>query len=109
MNHTATAMTCRTSDRHYVRNGTYLRVLIAVTSDTTGTLDVTKICDDLALATSRIVVLASPSLIDLDEHTHRLQQSARIQNWELVPADGMHRRIINTLTATNNPAPVGVA
>jgi branched-subunit amino acid aminotransferase/4-amino-4-deoxychorismate lyase len=92
---------CRPAPTSYQRNGTYLRVLIAVPADSLGTIDLHNICNDLALGTTRIVVLAAPTLGDLDRHTERLQRSARIEHWELVSADGMHKQIINTITANN--------
>jgi hypothetical protein len=92
---------CRPASTSYQRNGTYLRVLIAVPVGSIGSIDVHQICSDLALGTTRIVVLAAPTLNDLDRHTERLQRSARIEHWELVSADGMHKQIINTITANN--------
>jgi hypothetical protein len=83
------------------RNGTHIRVLIAVPADAAGTIDIHRIADDLAISIGRIIVVIAPTICDLDEHTHRLQTSARIQEWELVSADGMHHRILNTLTATS--------
>jgi hypothetical protein len=81
------------------RNGTHIRVLIAVPADAAGTIDIHRIADDLA-SIGRIIVVIAPTINDLDEHTNRLQTSARLQAWELVPADGMHHRILNTLAAT---------
>ncbi len=83
------------------RNGTHIRILIAVPADAAGTIDIHRIADDLVVSIGRIIVLIAPTLNGLEEHTSRLQSSARIQDWELVPADGMHHRILNTLTATN--------
>jgi branched-subunit amino acid aminotransferase/4-amino-4-deoxychorismate lyase len=79
------------------RNGTHLRVLIAVPVDQIDTIQVHRIADDLALHTTRLVVLAAPTVEDLDRHTERLQSSARIVNWELVSADGVHNEIISAL------------
>ena len=100
-------MTTRPHTRHRCastsceRNGTHIRILIAVPADAAGTIDIHRIADDLAISIGRIVIVIAPTIAGLDEHTHRLQTSARIQDWELVPADGMHHRILNTLTATN--------
>jgi hypothetical protein len=79
------------------RNGTHLRVLIAMPVDQVDTIQVHRLTDDLALHTTRIVVLAAPTVEDLDRHTQRLQSSARLVNWELVSADGMHHEIISAL------------
>ena len=95
---------CRTTTSHFNRNGTFLRVLIAVSEETAGTIDVHRICDDLALGTSRVIVLAAPTLDDLDHHTERLKLSARLQHWELVAADGMHQRFIETMTSADRKA-----
>ena len=84
------------------RNGTHIRILIAVPADAAGTIDIHRIADDLAISVGRIIVVIAPTITGLDEHTHRLQTSARIQDWELVPADGMHDRIIDTLAATSH-------
>lgn len=81
----------------YNRNGTHLRVLIAVPNDQIDTIQVHRLTDDLALHTTRIVLLAAPTLDDLDRHTERLQNSARIVHWELVSADGVHQEIISAL------------
>ncbi len=95
---------CRTTPSHFNRNGTFLRVLIAVSEESAGTIDVHRICDDLAVGTSRVIVLAAPTLDDLNRHTDRLQQSARLQHWELVAADGMHRRFIETMSNADRKA-----
>jgi hypothetical protein len=95
---------CRTTTSHFNRNGTFLRVLIAVSAESAGTIDVHRICDDLALGTSRIIVVAAPTLGDLDRHTERLTQSARLQHWELIAADGMHRRFIETMSSADRKA-----
>ena len=100
-------MTTRPHTRHRCastsceRNGTHIRVLIAVPADAAGTIDIHRIADDLAISIGRIIIVIAPTLAGLDEHTRWLQTSARIQDWELDPADGMHHRILNTLTATN--------
>ena len=83
------------------RNGTHIRVLIAVPADAAGTIDIHHIADDLSISIGRIIIVIAPTIAGLDEHTRRLQTAARIQDWELVPADGMHHRILNTLTANN--------
>jgi branched-subunit amino acid aminotransferase/4-amino-4-deoxychorismate lyase len=38
-----------------------------------------------------------PQTLALDRHTERLQSSARMVNWELVSADGMHHEIVIAL------------
>jgi branched-subunit amino acid aminotransferase/4-amino-4-deoxychorismate lyase len=87
------------------RNGTHLRVLIAVPIDQVDTIQVHRLADDLALHTTRIVVLAAPTVEDLDRHTERLQNSARIVNWELVSADGMHHEIVSALASRQTIEP----
>ena len=47
-------------------------------------------------------MLIAPTIADLDTHTGRIREAARKQGWELVPADGMHHRIIDRLAATNH-------
>ena len=84
------------------RSGTHIRVLIAVPAEALGTLDVHRIADNLQLAIGRLIVLIAPTIADLDTHTDRLRHAARPQGWELVPADGMHHRIIDTLAAANH-------
>ena len=79
------------------RNGTHLRVLIAVPVDQMDIIHVHRLADDLALHTTRLVVLAAPTIEDLDRHTEQLQCSARIVNWELISADGMHHEIVSAL------------
>ena len=83
------------------RNGTHLRVLIATPTDQINTILVDRLADDLAVHLARLVVLAAPSVDDLDRHTERLQQSARLVSWELVAADGMHAQIICALANRN--------
>ena len=84
------------------RSGTHIRILIAVPADAVGTLDVHRIADNLQLAIGRLIVLIAPTIADLDTHTGRIREAARKQGWELVPADGMHHRIIDRLAATNH-------
>ena len=84
------------------RSGTHIRVLIAVPADAVGTLDVHRIADNLQLAIGRLIVLIAPTIADLDTHNNRLRDAARQQGWELVPANGMHHRIIDTLATTNH-------
>ena len=84
------------------RSGIHIRVLIAVPANALGTLDVHRIADNLQLAIGRLIVLIAPTIADLDTHTDGLRDAARRQGWELVPADGMRHRIIDTLAATNH-------
>jgi hypothetical protein len=79
------------------RNGTQLRVLIAVPNDQVDTIDVHRLADDIAVHLTRLIVLAAPTIEHLDQHTERLQHSALIVNWKLVPADGMHDQIVSAL------------
>jgi hypothetical protein len=89
---------------HYERNGTYLRVLLAVPADQdadehavmVGTAE-----DGICVGTTRIVILTAPTLHGLDNHTARLQTAAAEVDWELRPADGLHRRIIERLRQHN--------
>lgn len=83
------------------RNGTQLRVLIAVPNDQIDTIHVHRLADDLAVHLTRLIVLAAPTVEDLDRHTERLQHSARIVNWELVAANGLHEQIISALAYRN--------
>lgn len=87
---------------HHQRNGTYLRVLIATPTDVPFQL---VLDNDLAIGTTRIVVLAAPSLTALNESTARLQTAARAVDWQLQSADGLHRRIIDHLHHTNTAVP----
>ena len=83
------------------RNDTHIRVLIAVPAEAAGTIDVHRIADNLSLAIGRLIVLIAPSIHDLDQHNEQLATAAHREGWELVPADGMHHRIIDTLAANN--------
>lgn len=87
------------------RNGTHLRVLIAVPIDQIDTIHVHRLADDLALHTTRLVVLAAPTIEDLDRHTERLRYSTRVVNWELASADGMHLEIISALANQSTVEP----
>ena len=53
--------------------------------------------DDICVDTTRIVILTAPNLQTLDNHTARLQIAAAEVDWELRPADGLHRRIIERI------------
>ena len=96
---------------HYERNGTYLRVLLAVPADhevnpIMPTIDHGE--DDICIDATRIVILTAPTLHGLDAHTVRLQTAAAEVDWELRPADGLHRRIIERIRQhhdTTEPAP----
>lgn len=97
---------------HYERNGTYLRVLLAIPSDPDFDLGLgleslsTSIDEDcneakgITIDTTRIVILTAPTIQALDDHTARLQTAASTVEWELRPADGLHRRIIERLHHT---------
>ena len=95
---------------HYERNGTYLRVLLAVPTDhepiaivpINGNAE-----DDICIDTTRIVILTAPNLHGLDEHTVRLQTAAAEVDWELRPADGLHRRIIERIRHHNSTVETG--
>ena len=95
------ARTCAHLD-HHQRNGTYLRVLIATPTDVPFQLVVD---NNLAIGTTRIVVLAAPTLAALNENTARLQAAARAVDWQLQSADGLHRRIIDRLHHNNTAVP----
>ena len=84
---------------HYQRNGTYLRVLLAVPTNDTSSFGLL-VDDDCAIDTSRIVILTASTLHGLDEHTARLQTAAAEVDWELRPAHGLHRRIIERIRST---------
>ena len=89
---------------HYERNGTYLRVLLAVPTDHEMNPMIPVISgteDDICIDTTRIVILTAPNLHGLDEHTVRLQTAAAEVEWELRPADGLHRRIIERIRHHN--------
>ena len=89
---------------HYERNGTYLRVLLAIPTDYDGNPTITVIGgaeDDICIDTTRIVIITAPNLHGLDEHTVRLQTAAAEVDWELRPADGLHRRIIERIRHRN--------
>ena len=92
---------------HHERNGTYLRVLLAIPTDhdMNPTLQVIGGAeDDICIDTTRIVILTAPNLHGLDEHTVRLQTAAAEVDWELRPADGLHRRIIERVRQQNAAA-----
>ena len=86
---------------HYERNDTYLRVLLAVPTehDTNPAGPAVNAFgdDEITIDTARIVILTAPNLHALDHHTARLQTAAAEVDWELRPADGLHRRIIERL------------
>ena len=83
---------------HYERNGTYLRVLLAIPTDIdTASLMIGIAKDDICIDTTRIVILTAQNLHALDDHTARLQTAAAEVEWELRPADGLHRRIIERI------------
>ena len=94
---------------HYERNGTYLRVLLAIPTHhelnpMTPVIDGAG--DDICIDTTWIVILTAPNLNVLDDHTARLQTAAAEVDWELRPADGLHRRIIERIrhhNATTEP------
>ena len=89
---------------HYERNGTYLRVLLAVPTDHHADADVPVLegaGGDICIDTTRIVILTAASLHGLDVHTARLQTAAAEVEWELRPADGLHRRIIERIRSDN--------
>ena len=88
---------------HYQRNGTYLRVLLAVPTDDTTDIDMLA-DEDCAIDTTRIVILTATTLHVLDEHTARLQTAAAEVEWELRPAHGLHRRIIERIHHTTEQA-----
>ena len=94
---------------HYERNGTYLRVLLAIPTDHDMNTTIPVIGsagDDICIDTTRIVILTAPNLHGLDDHTARLQTAAAEVDWELRPADGLHRRIIERIrhhNATTEP------
>ncbi len=86
------------------RNGTHIRILITVPTDSPpGTLDIHHLTENIALHLARIVVLIAPTTSDLDHHTRRLQTAAATAGWQLVPADGMHRRLLDALTTGAAP------
>ena len=89
---------------HYERNGTYLRVLLAIPTDhdlNPTTPMIGRAGDDICIDTTRIVILTAPNLHGLDDHTARLQTAAAEVHWELRPADGLHRRIIERIRHDN--------
>ena len=95
---------------HYERNGTYLRVLLAIPTDhdMNPTIPVTGDAeDDICIDTTRIVILTASDLHGLDEHTVRLQTAAAEVDWELRPADGLHRRIIERIRHHNSTIETG--
>lgn len=85
---------CEPLDHHH-NNGTYLRVLLA--APTTGLPATGETYGNVSIETTRVVILTAPSLRTLDEHTRRLRRAAAQVDWDLRPADGMHRRIIERL------------
>lgn len=78
---------------HHERNGTYMRVLIALPAEEVPSA-IEPQQDGVAINTSRIVMLTASTLHALYEHTARLQTAAAAVDWELRPAHGLHRRII---------------
>ena len=95
---------------HYERNGTYLRVLLAIPTDHDMNPTIPVIGstgDDVGIDTTRIVILSAPNLHGLDEHTVRLQSAAAEVDWELRPADGLHRRIIERIRHRNSAIETG--
>ena len=95
---------------HYERNGTYLRVLLAIPTDHDPSPDglmIGRAENDICIATTRIVILTAPTLHGLDEHTARLQTAATEVDWELRPADGLHRRIIERIRHHNATTETG--
>ena len=59
---------------HYERNGTYLRVLLAIPTDHDLNPTIPVIGgsgDEICIDTTRIVILTAPHLHGLDEHTAR--------------------------------------
>ena len=97
---------------HYERNGTYLRVLLAIPTDPNFELGLglesfgspvdghLSEIQRVTIDTTRIVILTAPNIQALDDHTARLQTAAGTVDWELRPADGLHRRIIERLHHT---------
>ena len=57
-------------------------------------------CD--CIDTTRIVILTAQNLHALDEHTARLRTAAAEVDWELRPADGFQRRIIERIRHHND-------
>ena len=93
---------------HYERNGTYLRVLLAIPTDIdTASSMIGTAEDDICIDTTRIVILTAPNLRELDDHTARLQTAAAEVDWELRPADGLHRRIIERIRHHNATTETG--
>ena len=95
---------------HYERNGTYLRVLLAIPTDheLNPTIPVVGGAgDEICIDTTRIVILTAPNLHGLDEHTVRLQTAAAEVDWELRAADGLHRRIIERMRHHNATTETG--
>ena len=95
---------------HYERNGTYLRVLLAIPTDHDVNPTIPAISgsgDEICIDTTRIVILTAPNLDGLDEHTVRLQTAAAEVDWELRPADGLHRRIIERIRHQNATTETG--
>ena len=89
---------------HYERNGTYLRVLLAIPADQKADADVPAVGgveNDICIDMTRIVILTALSLHGLNDHTARLQTAAAEVDWELRPADGLHRRIIERIRHHN--------
>lgn len=93
---------------HYERNGTYLRVLLAIPTDIDTASSMIGIAEnDICIDTTRIVILTAPNLHGLDDHTARLQTAAAEVDWELRPADGLHRRIIERIRHHNATTETG--
>ena len=95
---------------HYERNGTYHSVLLAVPTvhEPIPIVPIKGNAEDhICIDTTRIVILTAPNLHALDDHTARLQTAAAKVDWELRPADGLHRRIIERIRHHNSTTQTG--
>ncbi len=81
----------------FERNGTYLRVLIAI-----DLIDPPPNFDAIDVVIHRIVILTSGSVRDLDQRTSSLQRAGLAQNIQLVSADGYHRTLIDRIAHANS-------
>ena len=79
------------------RNGTYLRVLIAIDLN-----DPPPNFDTIDIVIHRIVILTCGNIADLDERTRSLQAAGVTQNIQLVSADGHHRTLIDQIAVANS-------